>query len=359
MSADNTKPDRFTLIDTLRRAASALDLNPSVVATVDALLSCLPPKRDHDIVFASNATLVMRRNGISDRSLRRHLADLVSAGLLVRINSPNGKRYSKRDPQFGSVIRFGLDLAPLFTAFERLKALAQEKAIEAQRIDYLRTKLRLVIRAMTYDQPECSLVAEAGLALRRKLTSDDLENWLKLLSKTSDADSIARYEPTAADNMMSASNGQNVRHQQKSEKELYDRSELQSTTPTPRSGEHITLDDLAEACPQATGFLLGKLQSPWDVVTHAKRLAPMIGINGSCYDAAEARHGPFGTALTIWGLLETLDRVHKPAAYFRSITSGKRSSTFDPFVLIARLVKKSQRHAASCPRTILLRTHTA
>jgi replication initiation protein RepC len=359
LSADNTKPDRFTLIDALRCAASALDLSPSVVATVDALLSCLPPKRDHDIVFASNATLIMRRNGISDRSLRRHLADLVSAGLLVRIDSPNGKRYSKRDPQFGSVIRFGLDLAPLFTAFERLKALAQEKAIEAQRIDYLRTKLRLVIRAMTYDQPECSLVAEAGLALRRKLTSDDLENWLRLLSKTSDADSIARYEPTAADNMMSASNGQNVRHQQKSEKELYDRSKLQPTTPAPRSGEHITLTDLAEACPQATGFLLEKLQSPWDVVTHAKRLAPMIGIDGSCYDAAEARHGPFGTALTIWGLLETLDRVHKPAAYFRSITSGKRSSTFDPFVLIARLVKKSQRHAASCPRTILLRAYTA
>jgi hypothetical protein len=53
LSADNTKPDRFTLIDTLRRAASSLDLSPSVIATVDALLSCLPPKREHDIVFAS------------------------------------------------------------------------------------------------------------------------------------------------------------------------------------------------------------------------------------------------------------------------------------------------------------------
>ena len=121
LSADNTKPDRFTLIDTLRRAASSLDLSPSVIATVDALLSCLPPKREHDIVFASNATLVMRRNGISDRSLRRHLADLVTAGLLVRIDSPNGKRYSKRDPQMGTVIRFGLDLSPLFIAFGHLQ----------------------------------------------------------------------------------------------------------------------------------------------------------------------------------------------------------------------------------------------
>lgn len=354
LSVDNTKPDRFTLIDTLRRAASALDLSPSVVATIDALLSCLPPKRDHDIVFASNATLVMRRNGISDRSLRRHLADLISAGLLVRIDSPNGKRYSKRDPQFGSVIRFGLDLSPLFAAFERLQALAQEQAIEAQRVDYLRTKLRLAIRAMTVDEAECPLIAEAERALRRKLTSDDLNNWLRLLSTTSGAEGIARFETTTAANMMSASNGQNVRHQQKSEKELIDKAEPLELTHASGGGENINLDDLAESCPQATGFLLEKLRSPWDVIAHARRLAPMIGVDGPCYEAAEARHGPLGTALTIWGMLESLDRVQRPGAYFRAITSGKRSSMFNPWVLIDRLMRKSQRRKQNCPRTISL-----
>lgn len=354
LSADNTKPDRFTLIDTLRRAASALALSPSVIATTDALLSCLPPKRDHDIVFASNATLVMRRNGISDRSLRRHLADLVSAGLLVRIDSPNGKRYSKRDPQFGSVIRFGLDLSPLFTAFERLQALAQEQAIEAQRVDYLRTKLRLAIRAMTIDGAECLLIAEAERAVRRKLTSDDLTNWLRLLSTTSDAEGIARFETTTAANMMSASNGQIVRHQQKSEKELNDKEKPLELTHASGGRETITLDDLTEACPQATGFLLEKLRSPWDVIAHARRLAPMIGVDGPCYEAAEARHGPFGTALTIWGMLESLDRVQRPGAYFRAITSGKRSSMFEPWVLIDRLMRKSQRRNQNCPRTISL-----
>ena len=359
LSADNTKPDRFTLIDTLRRAASSLDLSPSVIATVDALLSCLPPKREHDVVFASNATLVMRRNGISDRSLRRHLADLVTAGLLVRIDSPNGKRYSKRDPQMGTVIRFGLDLSPLFIAFGRLQAIAQGQAIEAQRIDYLRTKVRLVIRSKTVTGEECALAAEAERALRRKLTSDDLESWLKVLSTTSDIEDISHFETPVDEHIVSASNGQIVRHQQKSEKELNDKATSQRKTTSSETTENITLNDLAEACPQATGFLLEKLHSPWDIVAHAKRLAPMIGIDGSCYEAAEARHGQFGTALTIWGLLENLDRVQKPAAYFRSITSGKRSSTFDPWVLIARLVKKSQRHAASCPRTILLSAHSA
>jgi replication initiation protein RepC len=359
LSADNTKPDRFTLIDTLRRAASALDLSPSVVATVDALLSCLPPKREHDIVFASNATLVIRRNGISDRSLRRHLADLVSAGLLFRIDSPNGKRYSKRDPQMGTVIRFGLDLSPLFVAFGRLQAIAQDQVIETQRIDYLRTKVRLVIRSMTVAGEACALAAEAERALRRKLTADDLEDWLKKLSTPSDVEGISQFETPADEHIMSASNGQIVRHKQNSEKELIDKATSHMKTPSSETAQNITLNDLAKACPQATGFLLEKLESPWDVVAHSKRLAPMIGINSSCYEAAEARHGPFGTALTIWGLLENLDRVQKPGAYFRSITSGRRSSTFDPWALIARLIRKSQRHAASCPRTILLSAHSA
>ena len=85
----------------------------------------------------------------------------------------------------------------------------------------------------------------------------------------------------------------------------------------------------------------------------------MIGIDRTRYDAAEARHGPFGTAVTIWGMLEMLDCVHKPGAFFRSITGGKRSCTFDPWVLINRLIRKSQRRSENCLRTISLRGITA
>ena len=354
LSADNTKPDRFTLIDTLRRAASALALGPSVVATVDALLSCLPPKRDHDVVFASNATLVTRRNGISDRSLRRHLAELVNAGLLVRIDSPNGKRYSKRDPQVGSVLRFGLDLSPLFSAFGRMQAIAQKKEFEAQRVDYLRTKLRLVIRSTITAGTECLLLPEAERALRRKLTADDLEIWLKVLGAGTELEDISRDEFTPIDNSVSASNGQTVRHQQKSEKELNDKEASATESSDSERSNNISLERLAAACPQAAAFLLEELRTPWDVVKHAKRLAPMIGIDGPCYEAAEARHGPIGAALTIWGMLENLDRVRIPGAYFRSITSGKRSTMFNPWTLIDHLVRRSQRREASCPRTISL-----
>ncbi|MDO9638240.1 MAG: plasmid replication protein RepC [Pseudotabrizicola sp.] len=345
LSADNAKPDRFTLIDTVRRAAAELRIGPPVIATLDALLSCLPPKRPHDIVFASNATLVMRRNGISDRTLRRHLAQLVEAGFLTRIDSPNGKRYSRRDPAMGTVLRFGLDLAPLFAAFARLRTIAQEQAVAIARNAYLRTKLRVAIHLSLANDCDCDVATAAQKALRRKLTNDDLNSWLEKLPLTAKINE--EYEGKTAEETidMSGSSGQNVRHQQNSTKDLNDKEDLTTERKTTKSV--VTLDALTLACPQATGFLLEKLRSPLDIVSHARRLAPMIGIDQRCYDAAEAKHGPLGAALTIWGLLEMQDKIQRLGGYFRAITSGARSGTFDPWNLIDRLIAKSQ----NCPRT--------
>lgn len=345
LSADNAKPDRFTLIDTVRRAAPELGIGPPVIATLDALLSCLPPNRRHDIVFASNATLVMRRNGISDRTLRRHLADLVGAGLLTRIDSPNGKRYSKHDPSMGTVLRFGLDLAPLYAAFSHLRTIAQEQATAIARNAYLRTKLRAAINLSLASQCDCDIAIAAQKALRRKLSNDDLQTWLERLQLTAAINEENTCKIDVETPEMSGSNGQNVRHQQNSIKELNDNTETPRTE-TPSTD--ITLDALTHACPQAAGYLLENLSSPLDVVTHARRLAPMIGINQKCYDAAEARHGQMGAALTIWGLLEMQGKIQRLGAYFRAITSGQRSATFDPCGLIIRLIASANRN---CPRT--------
>lgn len=344
LSADNVKPDRFALMDALRRAAPSLPFGPSVIATVDALLSCLPPKRNHDVVFASNATLVMRRNGISDRTLRRHLADLVDAGMVRRVDSPNGKRYARHDRTAGTVLRFGLDLSPLFALFDRLAALAEAERQTAERVAYLRCKLRAAIATGLADAP---LREEASRALRRKLAVAELERWLDRLTDAATAVET-RNEGAADASDMSASNGQNVRHQRKSKKENTEEREQAPDA----TAQMVTPDELAHACPQATALLTEDMRSERDVVSHARRLAPMIGIDGACYDAAEARHGPVGAALTVWGLLEMLDRVQKPAAYFRAITTGPRSIGFDPATMIARLLARARRGEGFCPRTM-------
>lgn len=351
LSADNARPDRFMMMDIMRRAAPALRLGPSVIATLDALLSCLPPKRNHDLVFASNATLVMRRNGISDRTLRRHLAELIDAGLLIRFDSPNGKRYAKRDPEMGSVLRFGLDLSPLFLTFNHLHSLAHAQTVASQRNAYLRSKLRSLVNRQLLDNGDDAALSDTKLALRRKLTNEELEKRIAALQHNPTSDRPTYSERPSCDDEMSASNGQNVRQQQNSEKELIDKEQKADASPAHPLQATLTLDTLAEACPHATGYLPERLETPLDIVTHAKRLAPMMGVDRSCYEAAEERHGPFGAALTIWGLLEMQDSIRQLGAYFRSVTTGKRSSEFCPWQLIDRLVKRSERNNSNCPRT--------
>ncbi|MFN3847209.1 MAG: plasmid replication protein RepC [Paracoccaceae bacterium] len=353
LSADNAKPDRFTLMETIRRAAPALRLGPSVVATLDALLSCLPPKRNHDLVFASNATIVMRRNGITDRTLRRHLAELVAAGLLVRIDSPNGKRYSKCDPAMQTVLRFGLDLSPLFSAYQHLCNVAQQQRAAAGRNSYLRTKLRIALQHIQPTPDDDPVLVDARKALRRKVSNEALENLLAAVENITTSIGTTCCETPAMHSEMSASNGQNVRHQQSSEKEFIERKTAQDSPPNPEMQRNLTLTGLTEACKHAAEYLPEPLQSPMDVITHATRLAPMMGVDRACYEAAVARHGPFGAALTIWGVLEMQGRIRQLGAYFRSITSGTRSSTFCPWQLIDRLAKRSDRLGQNCPRTMV------
>ena len=63
-------------------------------------------------------------------TLRRLLAVLVEAGLIVRRDSPNGKRYARKGRGGGITLAFGFDLAPLVVRAEEFERLAQE--IEAE-----------------------------------------------------------------------------------------------------------------------------------------------------------------------------------------------------------------------------------
>jgi replication initiation protein RepC len=46
------------------------------------------------VVFPSNRELSIRAHGMAPATLRRHLACLVDAGLIIRRDSPNGKRFA-------------------------------------------------------------------------------------------------------------------------------------------------------------------------------------------------------------------------------------------------------------------------
>lgn len=334
LSADNSRPDRFTLIEMVRRASTALQLKPTAIATLEALLSCLPPKRNHDFVFASNATLVFRRNGISERTLRRHIAQLIDLGFLERADSPNRKRFTRQDASSGSVLRFGFDLTPLFQAFPQICALAQACSDAASHLAFLRSKLRAAIARTAAQTPDTPALTEARVLLRRKLAAKDLQALLDQLEPVVDYPADISDPPEE----MSATAGQNDRHLHKSKKEGFD-----SAPPLVDIDQDVNLQTLTEACPEAASYLQHPPRHRHEVISHARTLAPMMGIDALSYDHAESRLGRMGAAVTLWSVLQMQDKIGQLGAYFRAITTGRRSEGFDPMILLDRLARQRRR----------------
>src|SRR6218665_853713 len=79
----------------IREARDVLGVSDRALAILNALLSFHPETAFYGdsnlVVFPSNVQLINRANGLSTATLRRHLAVLVEAGLIIRRDSPKGK----------------------------------------------------------------------------------------------------------------------------------------------------------------------------------------------------------------------------------------------------------------------------
>lgn len=341
LSADNSLPERHILIATLRHAAPRLGLSAPVISTLDAMLSCLAPKRNHHTVFASNATLMFRRNGISDRTIRRHAAVLQELGLLVRHDSPNRKRFTKHNKEAGTALRFGFDLSPLFAQLHTIAAMAASVLREQDQLDYLRAKIRTAASQILKADPNDTFALNTLRNLRRKLTLEECEQMFNLLPTAclnAEADDDDQT-PTATE--MTVNNGQSVRHHHRSNKELIDKNSKHSDNPDNNvlDAPDVTVTDLLNACSEATQFALKDIRTEQDVIEHARTLSPMIGIDSKSYEAAHSRLGGFKAAMTVWAIMQFHQKVKSVGAYFHCITVGSKSVGFDPQNLIRRIAK--------------------
>lgn len=344
LSADNPRPERHIIIGTLRKAAPLMGLKATVIATLDAMMSCLPPKRAHDTVFASNATLTFRTNGISDRTIRRHAATLQELGLLVRRDSPNRKRFTRHSKAEGTSLRFGFDLSPLFERLHEIAQLAAQAEQEHEQASYMRAKLRAAANEMLQVNPGNQKAIEILRLLRRKLTAEDYRQVWQMLGKEAVAAEGPGDQLTDGTEKMTTNDGQNVRHHHKSNKEHTDIRETQTCGHTHQEDAQtgLTVKEIVTACPEAEQFALTPTNSMRDIIAQGKALAPMIGIDRNNYEAAQKNLGPIGAAITVWALMQFHGRIREVGAYFRSITSGTKSRDFNPERLIRRLALSNQ-----------------
>ncbi|MEL6609319.1 MAG: plasmid replication protein RepC [Pseudomonadota bacterium] len=111
------------------------------------------------IVWASNHFLT-EQTGFSLATLRRHVRRLCEAGVISMKDSPNGKRWGRRDEDGVIVEAYGFDLAPLAARAEEFEALYAHLQAERSACASLRNAITVTRRMI---RAKIGRAVEAGL----------------------------------------------------------------------------------------------------------------------------------------------------------------------------------------------------
>lgn len=160
-------PDKSTpgrVLAAFKAAAPALGFGPRVVHAIDWLFSFTQAHDwtpGHKPIVWPSAHLQQQALGLGvtqAKTLNRHLVEI---GLVTMKDSPNGKRYGKRDAQGRIVEAYGFDLSPLASRLAEFQAVAERAREERERLRHLRRRTTIARKGL--DQV-LETAAEFGLA---------------------------------------------------------------------------------------------------------------------------------------------------------------------------------------------------
>ncbi|WP_041699154.1 plasmid replication protein RepC [Allorhizobium ampelinum] len=348
--------DKWMIFRDVKEARETYKLPPYSIAVLDALLTFYPEKELRQdaqlIVFPSNAQLMVRANGMSGATLRRHLAILVDVGMIVRKDSPNGKRYARKDGS-GEIERaFGFDLSPLLARSEEFALAAQQVATD--RREFLKAKesltlcrrdVRKVISAAIEEGAEgdWEAVESVYLDIVRRIprtpSASDLAQVLDELQLLFD-EVINRLDLVDNSEDISSNAAQSERHIQNSKTESINELEHSSENkqgakpsetgrPKREPVKAFPLGMVLRACPQISDYGPGGQIASWrDLMSAAVVARSMLGVSPSAYQTACETLGPENAAAVMACILERGGHINSAGGYLRALTQRAEKGEF-------------------------------
>jgi replication initiation protein RepC len=170
------------LLAALKAAASRLGIAPRLVYAVDWLFRFTQPqdweRGSRPIVWPS-ASMQQEALGLSPTQVKEINRCLIELGLITMKDSPNGKRYGKRDPGGHIVEAYGFDLSPITMRYAEFVRLAEEARAERVAMGKLRRRATIARKAIAqiletaeeygFDNEEWKTLADETKALTRAL----------------------------------------------------------------------------------------------------------------------------------------------------------------------------------------------
>ena len=139
------------LLAALKAAAPRLGVSPRLVHAMDWLFRFTQPqdwqRGSRPIVWPS-ASMQEEALGLSESQAKRLTRALIEAGLVTMRDSPNGKRYGRRDRGGRIVEAYGFDLSPAAMRHAEFVRLAEEGRAERAAMGRLRRRATIARKAI-------------------------------------------------------------------------------------------------------------------------------------------------------------------------------------------------------------------
>lgn len=345
----------WPLLDALTKARKHYDLLPATLVVLKALCSFLPRQALEDdapmLVWPSNATLMDRCSGLPERSLRRHIDRLISAGFITRKSSANGKRFALRI-RHSIVDAFGFDLQPLFNRQEEILQAAEDAQALSDVADCLRSQIRIALNnaLLAGVAPDDDTQHQIICALRRVA---DINLYRQILTELQQAMNDDFLSVTVD---MAATNSQNGRHLQNTNKESIQSVFVTSTIEKAQNAEAIvsasdnlnlpSLPQCKDSLKLSCDFSPEPIENWQDLQQHAQNLSPMIGIERKQIDQAIAVMGQLPACVSLLCLVQLSEKLHRPAAYLQRLIQRAMTGSFSLSGLLRAAEKMNPSAAA-------------
>jgi replication initiation protein RepC len=345
--------DKWQIYRNLCEGKSIVGIGDRALAVLNALLSFYPDSELSEengiIVFPSNAQLSLRAHGMPDSTLRRNLAELVDCGLVIRRDSPNGKRYARKGRGGEIEEAFGFSLAPLL-------ARAQEFEAAAERVRADNRALRLMRERITLHRRDIQKLVEA--AVEEDVPGDWGGLWRRFRAVVETIPRrarIAELEPVVADlaalrddvdklleiHMESTNPSGNESQSERQQSDSNTDSIFEFEPALEKSGaaaEPLTrtaeppktypLGLVLKACPEIADYAVDGIGNWRDLMITAAQVRGYLGVSPSAYEDACHVMGQEIAAIVIACILQRAQHINSAGGYLRVLTDKARAGEF-------------------------------
>jgi len=351
-------PDRsLTVLEAL------LTFHPETVLTGDDL-----------IVFPSNDRLALRAKGMAHTTMRRYLAVLVDAGIIIRRDSPNGKRFARKTA--GGSIRqaFGFDLAPIVARAAEFKTLAEEVQADRCALQYARERISLarrdIVKIIATGLEEGVPIPATG---QRPTTWEAVHALYRTIAaRIPRAGGLTDLEPIAEEltalaqqllNIlethiktikMAANERQSGRHIQSSSTKRLPELEPSlrkgraaraepNQQPSAATEQSYPLGMVLKACPDLADYAKGRISNWRDFLAAAAVVRPMLAISPSAWEEAQTVMGEAAAAVVVACILQRTTAIRSAGGYLRELTRKAEAGQFSLGPMLMALISRQNR----------------